>query len=384
MRQTPFPDRIDWMASRALIIIFMALLWLPTLDSIWGLDRCPPPNEKRKLAGFPDYKAPRNAGAYLASLERYFDNHFGFRKQLVRWNNDWKIKIFHESLIGMAMQGRDGWLYWAGDRMLANYEGTLRFDEQDLADWQKLLEARRDWVKARGGKYVFVIAPDKQSIYPEYLPEWVVKSGQPSKMDQLLAHLRAHSSVEVLDLRPVLTAAKKDGPIFLKTDTHWNQFGAFIACRQLALTLQRQLPGIKPLALDAFDRKNTVGWGGDLAVCLEQQDVVQETQEVVFTPRWPLSPLRPINAGFVGLRTGTAAVLTRNPNAVGKAVLFRDSFAEAWLPFLGYHFNEAIYLRQTEWNKQFLEREKPDVVIDEMVERLFNNQNPRSLLKSDG
>jgi hypothetical protein len=63
--------------------------------------------------------------------------------------------------------------------------------------------------------------------------------------------------------------------------------------------------------------------------------------------------------------------------------LLRDSFADGWIPFLGYHFHEVIYLLQPEWNKPFLEREKPDVVIDEMVQRLFNNQNPSQLLKSD-
>ena len=268
--------------------------------------------------------------------------------------------------------------------MLDNYTGTTRFDEQTLNDWQKLLESRRDWLAARGEKYVFVIAPDKHTIYPEYLPEWVVKSGKPSKLDQLLAHMRAHSTVEVLDLRPALIAAKKSGATYLQTDTHWNDFGAFIAYQQLVQSLQGQLPGMKPLALDAFDRKSLVCRGGDLAVCLGQQDEIQETQAVLFAPRQPLTPLTQIHAGSMGGETGTGAVITRNPDAVGKAVLFRDSFAEAWLPFLGHHFRETIYLRQTGWDKPFLEREKPDVVIDEMVERLFNNQDPRQLLKSDG
>jgi hypothetical protein len=283
----------------------------------------------------------------------------------------------------MAMQGRDGWLYWTGDNMLANYRGTARFDEQDLNAWKRLLESRRDWLAKRGGKYIFVIPPDKHSVYPEYLPDWLIKSGQPSKLDQFLAHIRAHSTVEVLDLRPALIAAKAAGTTYLQTDTHWNNFGAFIACQQLVRSLQRQLPGLKPLPLDAFDRKSIVGRGGDLAVCLQQEDEIQETQAVLFVPRLPLSPLSQITAGSNGQPAATGTVITRNPDAAGKAVLFRDSFAEAWIPFLGYHFREVIYLRQPRWNKQFLEREKPDVVIDEMVERLFNNQNPSQLLKSD-
>ena len=43
MNQPRPKDGIDRLASRALIILFVALLWLPTLDSLWNLDRCPPP-----------------------------------------------------------------------------------------------------------------------------------------------------------------------------------------------------------------------------------------------------------------------------------------------------------------------------------------------------
>jgi hypothetical protein len=383
MNQTSFSKRTDQMAGRALIILFMAVIWLPTFDSLWDLDRCPPQNEKRNLAGFPKFESLKNMGPYLAGLERYYDDHFGFRNQLVRWNNLWKLKLFDESPVDMAMKGRDGWLFWAADNMLADYMAPAPFDEQKLNDWQKLLETRRDWLASRGGKYVFVIAPDKQSIYPEYLPDWMVKSGKPSKLDQFLKHMRAHSTVEVLDLRPALIEAKKTWATYLQTDTHWNNFGAFVACEQLVRSLQGQLPGMKPLPLEAFNRTNIVERRGDLTVCLDAHDEIYEKEEVLFAPRLPLLPLIQSNAGSIGQQTGTGAVITRNPDAVGKAVLFRDSFAEKWIPFLGYHFHEVTYFRQTRWNKPFLEHEKPDVVIDEMVERLFNNQDPGQMLKSD-
>jgi hypothetical protein len=383
MNQTQSSNGIGPVSNQALIIIFAALLWLPTFDSLWNLDHCNPPNEKRQLASFPGYKSLGNASTYLVGLENYFDDHFGFRKRLIRWNNRWKFKIFNESPISLALQGNEGWLYWAGDNMLANYEGTRHFDEDTLKDWQKLLEARRDWITARGGKYIFVVAPDKQSIYPEYLPEWVAKSSKPLKLDQFLAYMGLHSTVEILDLRPSLIAAKETGVTFLQTDTHWNNFGAFAAYQQLIQTLQNQLPDLKPIPLDAFDRKRIVGRGGDLAVCLEQEDEIQETQQVQFNPRFPLAPIKPLNPASFGQDMIATAAVTENPRAVGKTVLFRDSFAEAWIPFLGYNFHEVIYLRQPEWDKHLLEREKPDVVIDEMVERLFDNQNPEQLLKLD-
>ena len=62
--------------------------------------------------------------------------------------------------------------------------------------------------------------------------------------------------------------------------------------------------------------------------------------------------------------------------------MFHDSFGESWIPYLGYHFREIIYVPRDDWDYPFLVREKPDVVIDETVERYFNGLNPSALLQS--
>ncbi|MEI9865253.1 MAG: hypothetical protein WDN00_12025 [Limisphaerales bacterium] len=46
--------------------------------------------------------------------------------------------------------------------------------------WKK----RRDWLAKRGIAYLFVVAPDKHSIYPEELPGWAVKVRPQTKLDQ--------------------------------------------------------------------------------------------------------------------------------------------------------------------------------------------------------
>jgi len=84
------------------------------------------------------------------------------------------------------MTGRDGCSFWRPIRWLSHYTGLARLTPEDLDTWQKLLEARRDWLAQLGTKYVFVIPPDKHSVYPEYLPDWLKKGEQPSKLDQFI------------------------------------------------------------------------------------------------------------------------------------------------------------------------------------------------------
>jgi len=88
-------------ANVSLILTFLAILWLPTCDSLWELDRCASPNENRTLSGFP--KKFTSAGSYLTDFGRFFEDHFGFRNQLVFWNSHWKRKLFNESPLSMTM-----------------------------------------------------------------------------------------------------------------------------------------------------------------------------------------------------------------------------------------------------------------------------------------
>jgi hypothetical protein len=177
-------------------------------------------------------------------------------------------------------------------------------------------------------------------------------------------------------LRPALLRAKPAGVTYLRTDTHWNQFGAFIGCQELIGTLSRQMPGLEPLPIDAFEMRTVSQPGGNLAAMLAQRATILERDCPTLTPRPPLQPLP-------ATRTGATTLRTDNSRGKGKAVIFRDSFSEAWIPFIGYHFNQVIYCWQYNWDARLIEREKPDVVIDEMLEHYFYGQDPGSLKLAD-
>jgi hypothetical protein len=282
--------------------------------------------------------------------------------------------------------GRDGWLFHVGDRMLDHFFGLERFSERDLRAWQRLLEKRRDWAARRGIKYLFVVAPAKHSIYPEYLPDWLVKSPKPDKTEQFMAYMKAHSTVEVLDLRPPLLEAKSLGVSYMKTDTHWNILGGFVAYQEIVRALARQVPRLTPLPLEAFERKVALKrWAGDLVDVLDDSKA-RETQYIVLEPRPPLHRLQleavPSRLPDHWLKGGEPTV-TRSQSGQGKVIVFRESYAGGFLPFLGYHFKEVLYIWYYHWNAPFLEREKPDIIVDEIFEHYFNNMDPADLLKQD-
>jgi alginate O-acetyltransferase complex protein AlgJ len=381
-----FPEKCGRVQAGLLAVLSMFIIWLPALDSFVHLDKAPVPNENRALAGFPELQSGlKNLRKYIAGLESYFNDHFGFRKRLVRWQHLWKHDLFKDSLTSEdVIFGRDGWLYLAGEDMLGSEARPFTFFE--LKEWKILLESRRDWCAGHGCAYIFVIPPDKHSIYREHLPNWLLPLKEPSKLDQFIAYMKTNSTVPILDLRPSLLAAKTNGILYLVTDTHWNNFGAFTGYQSLIIALARQLPGLKPLPLDAFEWKTVPQQGGDLSRLLGQEQSTIERANVVFSPLPPLKPLAVtidtnlLVKNWVKL---TEPTFTINPETKGKVIIFHDSFACDWQPLLGYHFNKVIYIWQNNWDMDFLEQQKPDVVIDEMLERIMIIKDPDNLTENN-
>lgn len=380
----PPTNRARTIANVALIGFFVALLWIPLFDSTFKFDPSPAPNEKRALAEFPNFSfKPTTWRDYFAGLEKYYNDHFGFRKTLLRWEHKWKRSLFRESSVTEAMIGRDGWLYLARGGMVDNMLGNLSYNDAQLAAWRQVFQTRRDWCAARGIAYQLVIAAEKHSVYPEHLPTWIPAERKHDQISQLVAYLKTNSSVPVLDLRAPLRQAKTNLPTFHVTDTHWNDYGAFIGYTELLNALTPQRPELKPLPLDAFEIRRSQQPGGDLAIMLAQERSLVEADHIALIPRPPLTAIATKADPTLSLTTpkpgaGPAIFVSENPAATGKVVMFHDSFAVALQPFLAQNFNRVVYVWQHHWDVPFLEQQKPDVVIDEVAERSFYRGNPAS------
>jgi alginate O-acetyltransferase complex protein AlgJ len=388
-------DRLRAFWDMLTIIVFLGLISLPTVDYFFKLDHAEPPQENRLPARWPLFKGLGQSRDFIAGVENFFNDHFGFRKRLVRLNNHWKGQLFHDSGNNRGvLVGRDGWLFLQGERMIAQCTRTDVFSEQELENWRRLLEMRRNWLRARGAKYLFVVPPDKHTVYSEYLPDWLERGTGQSKVQQLVNYMKARSTVEVLDLCHALIEAKKTHVAYLKTDTHWNPFGGFVAYRAVMEALARQMPSLEPLPMEALDWKPGPNPNeGDLARLMGATDSYWETEwldRVVLKPMARLKEVYdPVRLPQSGLKA-TWPFFTLNTNASGKAIIVRDSFACSWYLYLGQHFREVIYLWKYEkdqphyeWDRPLIAREKPDVLIDEMLERFFCTEDPLALAHRD-
>jgi alginate O-acetyltransferase complex protein AlgJ len=321
--------------------------------------------ENRQLTPRPAFPSGLSDAYHLPRmLTEYFKDHFGLRAELIRRQATFKVDWLASSASPNIMLGKDGWLFHSGEKEVELFSGSEPLTQAELADWRRSLEGIRDWLKADGATFVLTFAPEKQTIYPEHLPDGLIRVREESRQDQLIAYLREqHSDIRVVDLRPALREAKTANQVYFRTDTHWNELGAFAAYRALASELGRDFKAVRPMSeseVEVYDATRD----GDLAGMLGLHGVLREAG-VRVRPKQARARFEG-NCGDMGQcasQTGDAAL--------PRLVMYRDSFASYMIPFVAEHFSRAVYVWDVKWkfSPALVKAERPDVLVLEMVER---------------
>ena len=356
--------------------------------------------DNRNPAPRPELAASLEAVRSLpVGFEAYFDDRFGFRRPLIRWNNlvtvvwlggspDARSRSAAPGVRGLRfdpfswriVHGQGSWFYYFGDGAMRDHRGLDLFSPADLRHWQRVLEQRRNWLAARGIEYLFVAVPDKQSVYPEHLPARIRRVREQTRLDQFSPYMRAHSSVEVLDLRSALLPAKSEELVYEHTGAHWNDYGAHVAYTAILQRLAPRFPALVPRPLSDFEIRKSIGASRPFLWLTGVMDYYQEPL-VELLPRTPRTAVTvdAVNSpgGPLGLWIGTRLVRETAHPELPSAVVFHDSFVPAGLqPLLSEHFRRVVYLWWNEFDVASIERERPDVVIEEKVERYFVTSRP--------
>lgn len=277
--------------------------------------------------------------------------------------------------------GKDNWLFLAQDRgvrsILEEARSPEPLPEGPVSVLANELERRRQWLADRGIRYIVVLTPNKNIVYPEKLPDALIPTRKESHLSQFVRYIREHTKVDVVDVTPALLEHKKDDQVFYAIDSHWNAHGGFVGYQEIIKPLKRYFPDIPVLSRDQFIVERYNGLVGDLAIMMGLYGKIKEDCVMYINKDWYKARGQsydgPKDSHYFDYPQYSVTGNTKLPNAV----VFHDSYWWELLPFLAEDFNKALYLwlnAGTETSFRFfdtavIEREKPDVVIDEFAER---------------
>ena len=369
----PAGDGHPW-RDRAVALLFAIAIASPALALFSTWSRTLTRFENRPMAPWP---APALSRDFAPAFERAFADRFGGRDALVRLHHAGLLGIFGASSLPNVMRANDGWFYWLGEdghSLDRHYRQTLPFPQTEVDGTVAELAHRRDWLAARGIAYVVMVVPEKFTIYPEHLPGWIAKSPAPTPYDRVRDAVAKDGRVAFVDLRPALRAAKARERLYYQTDSHWNFNGAVVGYEALMEAVRKALGDKLPAVVPAPRPAYTPGvdfYSGDLVQMLGLPGRIREDDVA------PLGRVLADAANRCARRVdkgdvpGFEAYACDRPG-LPRAVVLRDSMAIPLIPLLSENFSRVVYVSDRALDLDMIAREKPDIVIEELVERMLH------------
>lgn len=351
--------------KRVVGIIFCAFIVLTVLYSwiafnrkgeVNGLEKRPLAVRPCRLADFPGWDA-------------WLNDRFGGRDCYVGIANFVEYRVLHATIRQpVAFMGKNGWFYYTdpddGDN-LSDFNKTNLLDEQELDKYRTAVKGIRDWCDSNGIRCLFVITPNKHSVYPEHhllrRPEGETRTGQ------LLSVLHSLDVPCVYPLDYLLLKKKTvKYPLYYETDTHWNGLGAWYGFEKIREAVGQLFP---EQDFPEIACRVNVTYSDTLGDILPLLGVKRaHSTQISLTPSdgsWSDVYVYLKNNGMDGI------VTQGKDSRLPKAVIFRVSFGTALVPYLSILFSRAEYIwhRITGEDKKRLLEDKPDLIIIENAER---------------
>jgi len=313
---------------------------------------------------------------YPTKFETALYNHLAGRDALVGWHARLKVNGLAVSSTPRVWLGTNGWLFlnhWAD---LRTHEPNS-YVENAVGRWGSVIRARRDWCEARGIRLLVVVVPDKQTVYPEYLPAVARGRTDSQVLDRVLARWRADPPVPVLDLRADLLAAKQLGQVYYRYDTHWTPMGTYVGAARTVAALADVLPGPHPPWTDV-PHGTIHAPSGDLWRLLSVPGTQpDEVLPVAFRNDARARPTGERISVLKADRLQHIEPTVWEGGAGPRVVLFHDSFADlGFMSVLGDHCRRLAAVGTYQLIEEVVERERPSVVVCVLAERMLVCMQP--------
>ena len=214
--------------------------------------------EKRPAAESPKLTAAALFDSrFYAGLTATFADRIPLRVEAVAADAWIDMQLFGDSPSPGVLLGKEGWLF-SRDSIMARCDDDVT-PREVVASLRQIDRIFR----ASGRRFLLLIAPNKEAIYPEYLgsAEGLTACTRNFRRE-VRSLLEGAGIAEYIDLWEVLESlkARTDGEVYWPHDTHWTSESALEATRQI----------VERLAPDLWDESEMVisparGHRGDLA-----------------------------------------------------------------------------------------------------------------------
>ncbi len=306
---------------------------------------------------------------------------FRWRSNLIHMYTSFRLNI-GDRVFNKAVIGKDGWIFYTGEASIPDYQNTDPLNKQRLIFLQTELSNLQTDLEKKGITLLIVVPPNKQTVYSQYMPDEVPVLGQDSRLDQFIEYMNLNGNIKIVDLRQILVDASQAQDVYFKTDTHWNDTGAYYSYVEVMNSLSSDYPNLAPHALSDFEYKNAGETARDLPLLMGLPNYKEEVRVLVPNFEVKLTETSDVMPdGIHYIRT-----VTNNDKSFPSLLVFSDSFYVPLSRFIEPHFsrvkNIPFSANSQIWSFDWIMQENPNVVIIEFVERYLDLTLPALIQNS--
>ena len=142
-------------------------------------------SEKQDLAQMPSlFLEDGSFNEDFPSLfEKYLSDNFSFREDIISTYGKVKYEVFNVSAEEQVIAGDDGWLYFS--KTLDDYKGENQLTEYELDALCKTTDLIDEYAESQGADFIFMIAPNKNSVYPQNMPYYYTAAQGDTNLEKI-------------------------------------------------------------------------------------------------------------------------------------------------------------------------------------------------------
>lgn len=304
-----------------------------------------------------------NYESFPQEYETYYNDNIPFRNQLIQLTSKLDFFLFRQSSNDNVDIGKQGWLFYCNDEdcnPVAQSLGYWNFTEEQLHTIAENLMVTKESLNKMGIEFVLFIAPNKATIYGDYLPDYYKIRNSYTSTDQMVDYLRENTDIRVVYPKEELLAARRENPdtvLYHKLDTHWNFAGGYIGADSLARELDIVMPSLREVTIE-----QQLASSGDLTnmlnISIENGDIDYNITNI--------SSLNTESEKWDFL----TEFIYHTPGADQRRLFVcRDSYATSLAPALATQFEESFWVHNNIFNQQQVLDYHANIFVYETVER---------------
>lgn len=242
---------------------------------------------------------------YQDSTEKNLNYDFGLFPGFTRIHHQIEYSFFDHVSVQDVHKGKNGYLM----RYCKGCMSSSTFLTKDIEQFVNRYLVIRDSLKAAGKNIVWVIAPDKNSVYSEFLPDEAPHIDESIGFYSDLKTIFSEKKIDVIDFNEMALKEKEKYPfpVFYKGGIHWTRSYAARCFDSLCHYLSAKTRiSIQNTIKDSIVKRP---WGPDI-------DIERSA-----------NLLKPIDEGIVY----SSSIISQSNAKDKKILIIGDSFCHAWI-----------------------------------------------------